>query len=128
VAGPERSVAAERTIGAKRTIGAERTIATGPTGSRRRVGLRPGGVRPGVLRGLRLSGLRLRGLGLRGLGLRRLGLRLLDRGRGAGTAGEHGHDQGDGRTGNEQAQERRYPGKAFLRGQHVSTSLCRTGC
>ena len=128
MAGPERSIAAERTIGAKRTIGAERTTATGRTGLRRpvgprSVGLGSGGLRRLGLRRLRLRGLRLRGLALRWLRRRRLGLGWLglsglDRGRGIGPVGEHGHHQRDDRTGNEQAQERRYPGKAFLRGQH----------
>ena len=127
MAGPEWSIAAERTIGAKRTIGAERTTGARRTGLRRPVGLRPGGLRRMGLRGLGLRGMGLRGLGVRGLGRSRLGLRGLDPGWGAGPAGDHAHGQRDGRTGDEQTQERRYPGNAFLRGRHVSTSLCRTG-
>jgi hypothetical protein len=111
---PERSVAPERSIRAQRAIGAERTIRTARPVLRRPVRGRPVRLWPVGRRRLGLARLRLGRPALRWMRRRRL-----RRGRGLGPLAERGHRQPDNRAGNEQAQEGRQPGKAFLRRQHV---------
>jgi hypothetical protein len=128
VAGTERSIRTEGPISSERPIWSE-----GPTGAacarvRRPGGRRPAGVvvtgpRPGVLwlRALRLGALRLGALrpGRRRHGALRLGVLWLgcrDRRNGMGPVGQRRHQHRSEHT-RDQTQERRPPGKAYVRGQ-----------
>jgi hypothetical protein len=128
VAGTERSIRTERPISSERPIWSEDpTGAACPgvrrSGRRRPAGLVVTGLRPGVLwlRALRLRALRLRALWLRRRrhGALRLGVQWLGgraRRNGVGPVGQRGH-QHRGEHTCDQAQERRSPGKAYVRGQ-----------